>query len=413
MRSGLAGLTLRGRAFLAAGLTAIACAVLLGQDSLVRIGALAVLLPLVTAYVVGRRRYQLQTARILQPALARAGETVRVSLEVSNRGGNGAGALLMEDQVPLALGARPRFVLQGLRREWRRTVSYSVRSDVRGEYSIGPLRLTANDPFGLLQVRTTVPGSATLTVMPRTVHLPRGNLGGGWGGSGEHRPQAFASGSAEDVTVREYRRGDELRRVHWHSSAHAGQLMVRKEEQPWEARATVLLDNRVRSHRGRGLASSFEFAVTAAASLVAHLDEQGYAVQLATADSHGPAARGGAAALLERLAVLGQVNQPSFTTQWSSDAGTGGLVVAVLGSVDDEDVAALRQWRHHHATALALTLDVDQWAGRGPDPSRRATAPLIGAGWRGAEVGPDDRLDRAWLELTSKRGRRTTAGATR
>lgn len=399
MPSALAGLTLRGRAFLAAGVTAIGCAVLLGQDSLVRIGALAALLPLVTAFVVGRRRYQLAAARVLSPALARAGDTVQVALEVSNRGGAGAGALLVEDQVPHALGSRPRFVLQGLRREWRRTVRYSVRSDARGEYPIGPLTLTANDPFGLLQVRTTVAGTATLTVTPRTVPLPRTHLGSGWGGSGEHRPRAFATGSAEDVTVREYRRGDELRRVHWPSSAHTGQLMVRKEEQPWESRATVLLDNRARAHRGRGLAASFEFAVTAAASLVSHLDEQGYAVQLATSDTTGQTPLVGAAGLLERLAVLGQVGKPSFTTQWPGNSGTGGIVIAVLGIVDDDDLSALRQWRHHHNAAMAMALDVDQWAGAGADAARRTTAPLAAAGWRAVEVGPGDRLDQKWLEL--------------
>lgn len=402
MRRALRGLTLRGRAFLAAGVTAVVCAVVLGQDSLVRIGALAVFLPLVTAFVVGRRRYRLRTTRVLRPALARAGETTRVELEVSNHGGSGAGALLVEDQVPYALGARPRFVLQGLRREWQRTVTYAVRSDVRGEYTIGPLTISANDPFGLLQIRTVVPGSATLIVTPRTLPLPRTNLSGGWGGSGEHRPQAFAAGSAEDVTVREYRRGDELRRVHWRSSAHTGQLMVRKEEQPWEARATVLLDNRVRAHRGRGLGSSFEYAVTVAASLVAHLDEQGYAVQLATADSVGPVAQGAAASMLERLAVVEQVGQPSIGTQWSGDSGAGGLVVAVVGRVDDGDLGALRRLRHHHTAALALALDIEQWAGAEPDASRRMVAPMTTAGWRGVQIGPSDRLDQAWRELAKQ-----------
>lgn len=409
MRRALRGLTLRGRTFLAAGATAIACAVVLGQDSLVRIGALAVLLPLVTALVVGRRRYRLRVSRSLHPALARVGETVRIDLEVSNHSGGGAGALLVEDRVPSTLGTRPRFVLQGLRREWRRTVSYTVRSEVRGEFPIGPLTISAHDPFGLLQLRSVVPGSATLTITPRPVPLPRTNLSGGWGGSSEHRPQAFAAGSAEDVTVREYRRGDELRRVHWASSAHAGQLMVRKEEQPWEARATVLLDNRARAHRGRGLASSFEYAVIVAASLVTHLEQEGYAVQLATAGSLGPVAQGSATAMLERLAVVEQVGRPTLGTQWSGDAGNGGLVVAVVGRITDDDLGPLRRLRHHHGAALALVLDVDQWVGGHPDPTRRSIAPMTAAGWRGVEVGPDDPLDRAWRELARRGRHRHTA----
>ncbi len=58
-------------------------------------------------------------------------------------------------------------------------------------------------------------------VTPRVLPLPPVPLSGAWTGSGDNRPRAFASGSAEDVTVREYRRGDDLRRVHWRSSAHA------------------------------------------------------------------------------------------------------------------------------------------------------------------------------------------------
>lgn len=401
MRDALVGLTLRGRAFLAAGVTAVACAILVGQDSLVRIGILALALPLVTAVVVGRRRYQLTAHRVLSPTIARAGDDVEVELQIANRGGTGTGALLVEDHVPPTLGDRPRFVLQGLQRRWSRTVHYTVRSDVRGEFVVGPLTLTARDPFGLLEVRTTVTGTATLIVTPRTVGLPRTSLTGGWGGTGEHRPQAYASGSAEDVTVRDYRRGDELRRVHWRSSARTGQLMVRKEEQPWEARATVVLDNRARAHRGSGLASSFEVAVTAAASVVRHLDEQGYAVELVTCDSGGAGVVGGTAAHLERLAVIGRVGHAHLSPPWSTERGSGGILVAVVGSLDDDDLAVLRQWRHHHTATVAMALDVEQWTGAPADPGRRTTAPLAAAGWRGVEIGPGDALDRAWAGLAA------------
>ena len=137
-------------------------------------------------------------------------------------------------------------------------------------------------------------------------------LNGSWTGSGDNRPRDFAGGSAEDVTVREYRRGDDLRRVHWRASAHAGELMVRREEQPWQSRATVFIDNRAHVHRGTGAASSLEYAVSAAASIAAHLVQRGFRTRLisasgtslgegwheagATATDTGP--------LLEALAVL-------------------------------------------------------------------------------------------------------------
>ena len=332
MRDGLAGLTLRGRAFLAAGITAICCAVLLGQTTLTRIGVLVVTLPLVSAFVIGRRRYALSSTRSVHPRLVSAGQPARIDLELHNAGRSSAGAILVEDQVPYALGTRPRFVLQGIARQWHRRVSYQVRSDVRGRFEIGPLTIRIADPFGLIELRRMVPGIAPLVVTPRTVVLPRIPVMGGWSGSGEHRPQAFAAGSAEDVSVREYRRGDELRRVHWRSSARVGELMVRREEQPWEARATVLLDNRLRSHRGQGLGSSFEFAVVAAASLVIHLDQHGYAVRLVLADGSG--ADETSTAVLERLALVTTTHKADFDVGWTGDQTRGGLVVAVFGGLE-------------------------------------------------------------------------------
>ncbi|WP_183100672.1 DUF58 domain-containing protein [Nocardioides pelophilus] len=408
MRDGLRGLTLRGRAFLAAGATAICCAVLLGQTTLTRIGVLVLALPLVSAFVIGRRRYALSAKRSVHPRLVSAGQPARIDLDLANEGRSSAGALLVEDQVPYALGTRPRFVLQGVARQWQRRVSYQVRSDVRGRFEIGPLTIRIADPFGLVELRRSIPGTAPLVVTPRTVALPPIPVMGGWTGSGEHRPQAFAAGSAEDVSVREYRRGDELRRVHWRSSARVGELMVRREEQPWEARATVLLDNRLRAHRGQGLGSSFEYAVVAAASLVLHLDQHGYAVRLVLADGTG--ADETSTAVLERLALVTTTQHPVLDVGWTGDQTRGGLVVAVLGGLEPTDVLALRQIRHDAGTALAMALDVEQWAGRnapapvGPPPS------VTGLGWRSVTLGPRDRLDSAWRDLGRASGRAAATG---
>src|SRR5207253_1085808 len=63
--------------------------------------------------------------------------------------------------------------------------------------------------------------------------------------------------------LREYEVGDDLRRVHWRSTARTGELMLRQDEMPWESRSTILLDTRPSTHQGE----SFERAVEIAASL--------------------------------------------------------------------------------------------------------------------------------------------------
>ena len=62
---------------------------------------------------------------------------------------------------------------------------------------------------------------------------------------------AAASGE-HDIATREYRYGDDLRRVHWRSTARRGELMVRRDEQPHQMQATVLVDRRAVGHRGDG-----------------------------------------------------------------------------------------------------------------------------------------------------------------
>jgi len=273
MREALAALTTRGRAFIAAGVTAVVCAMLLDQRDLLRVGVLLALLPLVTAFFLGRSRYRLGLVRSVSPSQVPVGQHARVKLDLSNDGRMPTGLLLLEDHLPYVLGTRPRFVVDRMGPKWKRTIEYGVRSDLRGRFTIGPMTVRLSDPFGLVEMNRAFQSTAGFVVTPRVLTLPAIPLSGAWTGSGDNRPRAFATGSAEDVTVREYRRGDDLRRVHWRSSARVGELMVRREEQPWQSRATLFLDNRRFSHRGSGAASSLEHAVSAAASIAIHLNQ--------------------------------------------------------------------------------------------------------------------------------------------
>ena len=412
MREALAGLTVRGRAFVAAGVTAIVCAVLLGQPALTRVGVLVLALPLVTALLIGRSRYRLALVRTVSPSLVAAGQSARVTLALSNEGRTPSGVLLLEDRVPYALGTRPRFVVEGVRSGWHRQVSYQVRSDLRGRHEVGPMQVRVTDPFGLVELGRAFQTTSFLTVTPRTVPLPPIRISGSSHGSGEQRPRSFATGSAEDVTVREYRRGDDLRRVHWPSSARVGELMVRREEQPWQSRATVVVDNRASAHRGQGAASSLEAAVSVAASVAVHLAHRGYQVRLVTADPgdhaawHDRDADRNTAPLLESLAVLQASRAPRLDGGWLTEQGHGGVVVAVLGAVGEADAPVLRRMQSHTAVPLAISLDVDAWVGR---PTGSAAPLLASRGWRAVALGPQDRLDAAWQDL----GSRLTVGSVR
>jgi uncharacterized protein (DUF58 family) len=406
------GFTLRGRSFLAAGLTAVLCGIVLGEHDLVRIGALVVLLPVVAALWIARSGNRLGLARTLGATQVEVGQRAVVHLELTNVGPT-TGVLLIEEQIPWALGSRPRFVIDAMRPGWSRRIDYPVQAEVRGKYEIGPVRVRVGDPFGLLELHRTFTKTATLVVIPATEPLPAIQLLGAWTGTGDNRPRPFASGSAADVTVRDYRVGDDLRRVHWRSTAKVGALMVRREEQPWQSRCTLFIDNRSRVHRGQGPHSSIERAITAAASIAVHLTAQGFQVRLVSATGeeiehgwHDGDVTSSTRPLLERLAVLPTVTSTDLYTGWVDESVTSGMCVAVLGDVNDHDRDFLSGLHHRGSASYAVVLDVDSWAARSTDASfvRRpdrlpAAAWLRQHGWKAAELKRAGSLQAAWQEL--------------
>jgi hypothetical protein len=105
---------------------------------------------------------------------------------------------------------------------------------------------------------------------------------------GTPRPLAPTPVGDEFFTMREYQPGDDVKKIHWRTTARQGRLMVRQEDRPSEPRAMVLLDDRRRSHARRADgADSFEACVSSAASLVHLFTSQGLGVGVALASRMG------------------------------------------------------------------------------------------------------------------------------
>ena len=409
-------LTTRGRAVLAAGVTAALCAIALGQRDVLRVGVLLAVIPVLAVVVLGQARYRLACTREVTPGRIEVGQSARVVLEVANVSNSRCGLVLAEEQVPYTLGSRPRFVLPGLEPRERRAISYPVRSDVRGKFSIGPLTLTLTDPFGMAQHRRSFTMRDELVVTPQVVALPSVTLSGDWSGSGDTRPRAVAASGEDDATTREYRQGDDLRRVHWRSTARRGELMVRREEQPWQSRATLILDRRRSAHLGDGAASTFEWAVSAVASTAVHLAERGYAVRLADGQrtdaavwesGFGQTSDSSAAPVLDSLASVGFGGEVELAKAVSAAAtgSSGGLIIAVLGTLEGADVSVLARLHQPGTTCVALVADTSAL-----EPSRaragahEAALDLLRAtGWDVVRAETDETLDRTWSRIGSGR----------
>jgi uncharacterized protein (DUF58 family) len=407
VREALGGLTTRGRSFLAAGFAAAVSAAILGEQDLLRVAVLLAVLPLLAAAYVGRSRYKLACSRSLDPQRVPIGASSRVVLRLQNMSRLPTGTLLLEDRLPYALGSRPRVVLERLGAHQASSVAYTVRADVRGRYEVGPLVVRLTDPFGLCELTRAFPSVDRLTVIPQVLTLPTVRLASEYAGTGDSRARSVAVHGEDDAATREYRRGDDLRRVHWKSTARTGELMVRREEQPWESRATVVLDTRAVAHRGEGPTASFEWAVSAAASVAVHLRQSSYKLRLVTGSGIDADARegGGEGLLLDHLADvrLSQRGDVASLVERVRERSDGGLIIALLGTLSTAEAELLAGLRGNGATCLAFLVDSTTWltlpasARAEADHAHGAAAlSLLHSGWRVVGVEHGSRLPVLW-----------------
>src|SRR5690606_10647708 len=124
-------------------------------------------------------------------------------------------------------------------------LTYPVSGVHRGIQPIGPLRITATDPFGMARRRHVLGDRTMITVVPTLVPLPAMNTYAGAVGGILHTTTNQVGQGADDLIARPYTPGDSMRRIHWRATAHLDSLMVRQEEQESTPEATVVLDRSV------------------------------------------------------------------------------------------------------------------------------------------------------------------------
>ncbi|HEX8631972.1 MAG TPA: DUF58 domain-containing protein [Catenuloplanes sp.] len=411
MREALRGLTTRGRSFLAAGVAAAISAVILGEKDLLRVAVLLAILPVIAAAYVGRSRYKLACTRSLDPQRAPAGSNARIVLRLQNLSRLPTGTLLLEDRLPYALGSRPRVVLERLGAQQASSVAYTVRADARGRYQVGPLVVRLTDPFGLCELLRSFPTTDMLTVIPQVTALPTVRLAGEYAGAGDSRARSVAVHGEDDAATREYRRGDDLRRVHWRSTARTGELMVRREEQPWESRATIVLDTRQRAHHGEGPTASFEWTVAAAASIAVHLRQAGYKIRLVTGSGIDVEAieAGAEGIVLDQLADVTTTpdNDVAGLVGLVRRRSDGGLVIALFGALTPAEAQLLTGLRGNGASCVGFAVDTSTWltlpqsARAEADRVHAASAlALLHSGWRVIGVNHGDKLPALWPQAS-------------
>jgi uncharacterized protein (DUF58 family) len=320
-------------------------------------GAAGASVVMVCVVAVGLTRLRLDVARELHPPRVHAGTPSRVELEVANRGGRRTPLLQLRD--PVGPGRAATVVLAPMRRGEVVRASYRLPTDQRGILRIGPLQVQVGDPFGLTSVATPAAPVTELTVWPAVDAVsPLPHTTGDDPHGGTDIPSALANVGDDFHALRPYVTGDDLRRVHWPSTARNDELLVRQDEMPWESRATVALDTRRTAHSSE----TFERAVSAAASIVAACSRRHFLLRLVTTAGEDTGFGSGAAhvdAIMEQLALVRTSSTGDLPSMHARlrGAGSGGALAVLLGEPDAgsiESVARLRR-AYGHLTTVGFT----------------------------------------------------------
>jgi uncharacterized protein (DUF58 family) len=299
---------------------------------------------------------RLELRRELHPPRVYAGTESRVELIVRNAGSRRTPVFGLRD--PFDGGRRQaRFLVSPLAAGESARAAYRLPTERRGVFMLGPLEASVTDPFGLAARTVRVAPASELTVYPHIDSVaPLPHTRGDDPLAGADHPTGVALSGEDFYALRAYEVGDDLRRVHWPSTARLDELMIRQNEMPWQARVTVLLDVRRRAHN----AESLELAVSAAASIVAACWQRGSLVRLVTTDgvdSGFGARHAHIEAIMETLASVGLARDDRLAGVLGSltkPGNAGGLVAlftAEAAKGEAEKVARL-QWRFASLTVV-------------------------------------------------------------
>jgi uncharacterized protein (DUF58 family) len=340
---GITTLTRRGWSLTGAACGLVIGSFLLGTIEMLIVGLAAMALVVgAAAWLRFRAPLDLAVSRRVHPDRLHVGSEGRIDLLVENLDARATPVLSATDWFDEGRRAA-RFLVPPLTPGGVGRAAYRIPTRRRGRYRVGPLSIAISDPFGVARRTEPSPGEAELVVRPR-VHDIVAPVAVGGRITAEHEATAARAVVSdlgdEFVTLRDYELGDDLRRVHWRSTARTGDLMIRQDEARWRSRAAVVLDVRGAAHD----ASSFEVAVEAAASVTSRLARLRQRVEVVTSagavlGTGGDPRRD----VIDTLATVGPDDRDQLVSVFENLRAHRrvDLVVAVLGHVSDATLHAL------------------------------------------------------------------------
>ena len=407
LRKRTSHLTPRGIVTLILGLTCLAIGYIAGRDEVLVIAGFCLLMVIVAAIVVRARKPKFEVIRLFAPPVVSAGGLTRVTVRVRNVASSASTPLLWNDAIPWAQPMEPQ-VLDGIQigsaAKRVRAVDYELLPPRRGLFPIGPFVVEYEDPFGMVNAVLAVGEADRLVVVPEVVELPAGGPTLADGEGTAQLVQRRVTGNDDDLTTREYRPGDALRRVHWRASARHGELMVRQEEHRSHPDARIIVDTRQSGYPDAvpdpgdtwsptAHSEAFEWVVRMTASLGSHLEAAGFRVLIEETavpqvEPLGERWLGGrrSEGFLTSLAAIRLVDRVQDAVGTSVIADPEGPVFALLSDPDEETVTWMLKRRRGGQVAIAFVMS----------PHPRAIERLTKGGWECVNVHEETDPGEAW-----------------
>ena len=331
-------LTRRGWALLVTAVGAAAAGYLVGIVELYPLAAGAVVLVLSARAWVGARAWDVRAWRAIRPARVPAGSDARVFVSVCNYDTRRSPLLVVRDSFADGRSAGV-FAVAPLASGETRSAAYRLPAPRRGIIDFSPLGIEVCDPFGVARVNRTVAPALSLTVHPRVDLVPHGTIP-----SDSERDQRVSvpllgRGGDEFYALREYQAGDDLRQVHWVSSARTDELMIRQPQTLWRGRTTIVVDARAPVHDRR----SFEETLSAAASLAVSGLRGGMQLRLVvlggqdTGFGTGPPHEG---RILDTLALASPTKGGAMSAELRRAGARGTIVLVTTDGAPMSDLSA-------------------------------------------------------------------------
>jgi len=383
----LLGLTDRGSAALGAGAGLTVLWAALGEIELLTAAVLVVSVTVAAVIFVRVWRPSVTVTRRLYPPVVHEGDQTVVELEIQNTGRRSLRQVTVVDTVGL-LGSAV-FALAGLRRGTVADGAYQIICRPRGVHQIGPATAVTTDPLKLACSQAGFGSTDRLVVYPASeelIGLPL--VKGRDPAMHTSRPDLSVRGGEDFFTLREYQVGDDLRKVHWPSSAKRDALMIKQLEVPWQARALVLLD--ARSDR-YPVPEAFEHAVRGAASAVTHLYQGGFSPELWTTE-RAPGSRSDnryqqAMEILASIQPTPNLDLRRTVTRLRRQGVGGGALIVVTGIPDEGVLGAYRVLAKDFTRAVVMVV---------ADRPAEAAGTLQRAGAVTVYAGPSGAWASAW-----------------